>query len=604
MTVQKKTKLMASNKEIIALTDFEHVLKRPTMYVGSIEVSEEKLPIVRDNTLVYEFRNISVGFYKLMVEILDNAFDEAKRQKGKMPRVEIQFSTKDNSVTVIDTGGGFLNASKINSKTGVSNVESAFSMLRAGSNFYNEEVSDNLIGTNGVGAALVNMLSEQFIVKTVNDHESYTQTWNKFLTKTPVVAVRTENEPTGTSVKFIPRKDKFPGCNWDKEYIYTQMIFKKFLLRNDPVISNLDFVCKFDDAILNLDVNFLPHEIVKVENKLGQIFIWESYTQAASASFVNGAICSGIHQRILCDHINSVFETTLAGKFYETLIVLNLPPKAVRFGDQNKTRFVTGRSEVQPLLEKAYFGPIKKLLKESPIFEKILTRIADSEREGDVRNLRNKKRASKHKISEKFFPPSKKSVNLFMVEGGSAAGGILQQRDPDIDAVYSLKGKVRNVRRVGDLSQNAEIIDLMNILNLDPENDKMCKFERVVIATDADPDGIGHIASLIINLFSRWFPNVIRQGKLFILQTPLLSVKENGKTKYFYSMKDFEGYNRVKKATGVRYLKGLGSLSIEDWKNVFSDMRLLKITEDSRSDKMIDIAFGSNAMLRKKWLQN
>jgi DNA gyrase/topoisomerase IV subunit B len=144
----------------------------------------------------------------------------------------------------------------------------------------------------------------------------------------------------------------------------------------------------------------------------------------------------------------------------------------------------------------------------------------------------------------------------------------------------------------------------MNILGIDPENDRGCKYERVVISTDADPDGLGHIASLIINLFYRWFPNVIRQGKLFILQTPLLSVDENKKKKYFFSMREFENYVKTKKPASVRYLKGLGSLSREDWESVFSNMKLLKVTEDTKSSKMIDMAFGSNAGLRKKWLQS
>jgi DNA gyrase/topoisomerase IV subunit B len=276
----------------------------------------------------------------------------------------------------------------------------------------------------------------------------------------------------------------------------------------------------------------------------------------------------------------------------------------VRFGDQNKTRFVTSRGEITPLLEKFFHPHIKRNLRSSIIYEKIIKRIAEAEREGDVKNLRNKKRAQKHKISDKYFPPSDKTRNLFIVEGGSAMGSILQKRDPKNDAVYALKGKIKNARKLSDLTSNAEIVDLMNILNLDPENDRACKYERVVISTDADPDGLGHIASLIVNLFHRWFPNVIRQGKLYILQTPLLSVDENRKTKYFYNMRDFEVYSSQKKPSNVRYLKGLGSLSRADWEHVFADMRLFKISEDSKGARMLEVAFGINAALRKKWLQS
>lgn len=595
---------MASSKEIVALSDFEHVLKRPTMYIGSVEKSEEKIAIAKPGKITLETREISVGFYKLMTEILDNAFDEAKRMKGEMKRIEIHFLSKTNMVTVVDTGGGFINASKINSKTGMTNVASAMTMLRAGSNFYNDNSQENLIGTNGVGASIVNMLSDTFHIRTVNSDENYEQEWDKFNSKDGHKIQKTGNEETGTTVTFIPRKDIFKGCEWDRDYIYTMMIFRQFMKKTDPIISNLEFICTFDGEALDLDINFLPEECFKVDTKSGVLYVWESYPQSASVSFVNGAICTGIHQRIIGEWLNEAFESPSAGKFYEAFIVLNLPPKVVRFGDQNKTRFVTSRGEITPYLDKTFLPAIKRQLKTNPIYDRILKRIADSEREGDVSSLRKEKRKQKNKISDKYFPPSSRTKNLFIVEGGSAMGSILQKRDPKTDAVYALKGKIRNARKLSDLTSNSEIVDLMNILNLDPENDRTCKFEKVIISTDADPDGLGHIASLITNLFYKWFPNVIRQGRLFILQTPLLSVDESRKTKYFYSMKDFETYNKTKKPSNVRYLKGLGSLSRPDWEHVFGEMRLFRLAEDSRSDKMMEMAFGTNSALRKKWLQS
>lgn len=595
---------MASSKEIVALSDFEHVLKRPTMYIGSVEKSEEKIAIAKPGKITLETREISVGFYKLMTEILDNAFDEAKRMKGEMKRIEIHFLSKTNMVTVVDTGGGFINASKINSKTGMTNVASAMTMLRAGSNFYNDNSQENLIGTNGVGASIVNMLSDTFHIRTVNSDENYEQEWDKFNSKDGHKIKKTGSEETGTTVTFIPRKDIFKGCEWDRDYIYTMMIFRQFMKKTDPIISNLEFICTFDGETLDLDINFLPEDCFKVDTKSGVLYVWESYPQSASVSFVNGAICTGIHQRIIGEWLNETFESPSAGKFYEAFIVLNLPPKVVRFGDQNKTRFVTSRGEITPYLDKTFLPAIKRQLKTNPIYDRIMKRIADSEREGDVSSLRKEKRKQKNKISDKYFPPSSKTKNLFIVEGGSAMGSILQKRDPKTDAVYALKGKIRNARKLSDLTSNSEIVDLMNILNLDPENDRTCKFEKVIISTDADPDGLGHIASLITNLFYKWFPNVIRQGRLFILQTPLLSVDESRKTKYFYSMRDFETYNKTKKPSNVRYLKGLGSLSRADWEHVFGEMRLFRLAEDSRSDKMMEMAFGTNSALRKKWLQS
>ncbi len=723
-----------TNKEIVALSDFDHILLRPEMYVSSVSQTEEKTILVKEGKIVQEIKEFSIGFYKLLDEGISNSFDEAKRMGGSMTKIEIIFDTKQNSVQIIDTGGGFINASHKN-KSGLTNVETAVTMLRAGSNFKNDNVTENLIGMNGIGISATNMLSDYFEIVTVNETEVYKQKWDKFISSGPQISKR-KGEQTGTSITFIPRKDIFKKSKWDKELVLTNMLFRQFLRKSDPVISNLEITCKFDDEYLDLNTSFCPEENFKIETKHGTIFVWESFQNSASVSFVNGAQCTGIHQRIFSEWINETFESQNAGKFYEVLLVLNLPPKMVRFGDQNKTRFMLSRPEISPLLEKFFLQGIKKGLRKSEIYKKIFDKIQEAEREGDLKTLKSKKRVQKKKISDKFFPPSERTGSFFMAEGSSALGSLNQKRNTKTDGVYALRGKVRNIRKLSELSMNVEIVDLMNILNIDPENDRNCKYERVIIATDADcldsnsliktisgykkiskinyndlvlsHDGkyhkviniiktkkkeyiefqfgddfipcskyhnfmiekngksiktqainitkndffklenntlvnaenikhikkrkvmydieiedtntfyiktsVGdilshncdghHISSLIINLFHKWFPNVIRQGKLFVLQTPLVSYEDGKKTRYCYSMKDYEKESSIKKLSNIRYLKGLGSLSIKDWEMVFSDMRLLKITEDPKSAKILEMAFGTNAALRKKWLQN
>lgn len=152
-----------------------------------------------------------------------------------------------------------------------------------------------------------------------------------------------------------------------------------------------------------------------------------------------------------------------------------------------------------------------------------------------------------------------------IISHNSAMGSILQKRDPKKDGVYALKGKIKNARSLSDLSDNREILELMQILNLDPEGQNLtCPFEKVVIATDQDPDG-AHITSLLINLFYNWFPWMIKQNRIHFLDTPLVTTGDRVK-KYYYSLDEF------KKAKGdkgnVRYLKGLGSLSLEDWDQI------------------------------------
>ncbi len=600
----KQNKQTASNKEIVALSDFEHVLHRPTMYIGSVEKSEEKVQIVEPGKLVEKNKIISVGFYKMLNEIVDNAFDEAKRMKGQMPKIRVEIDSKTNRVKVTDTGGGFINAEKPNPKTGQSNVETAMSMLRAGSNFYNEDSTDSLIGTNGVGAALVNMLSDEFSIETVNNDIHFVATWNKFVKTDETCRPKKRGEQTGTTVTYIPRKDVFKDCAWDKEYLHTMFIFRQFLKKEDPVISNLTIEFVFDGHLLDLDINFIPDGALAFKNKLGMFFVWEKYESGTSASFVNGALCTGIHQRIFTDWVNEIFDYQLAHHFYDTFLILNFPPKLIRFADQNKTKYAAGRWEIQPMLEKEFHKKLRHSVLRSEFYEAVKKKIDERNLKQDLNAIKNKKRAAAKKISDKYFPPSGSKGTLFIVEGSSAMGSILQKRDPRVDAVYSLKGKIKNARSLSDLSTNNEIIDLMNILNLEPRDGSKCAFSNVAIATDWDPDGIGHIASLVINLFYKWFPQVIEQGKLNILITPLVSAEVNNKRKYFYSLHEWGQFEKSGTPyRGVRYLKGLGSLSVEDWQLIMAERKMFKVRQDRSAAKFIDIAFGTNSDKRKKWLE-
>ena len=602
---------MAKNnsKEIVALSDFEHVLHRPTMYIGSVERSDEKVQIIevdedgKSGRIIAKPKVISVGFYKMLNEIVDNAFDEAKRMKGAMPKIRVEINSKTNQVKVTDTGGGFVNAEKANSKTNLSNVETALSMLRAGSNFYNENSSESLIGTNGVGAALVNMLSDSFEVHTINSEVDYCIKWNRF-EKSEETCSPVGKAQTGTTITYTPRKDTFKGCTWDREYLHTMFAFRQFLLKRDSQLQNMKLEFVFDGKELNLDLPFLPELFLEVHTDVGTFFLWEGYANGTSVSFINGANCTGIHQRIMYDWVNDLFDYNDAHAFYGTMFVLNLPPKLVKFGDQNKTKYAGGRWEIQPLLEKKFYGKLKRQLMGSEIFQNIRKKIDERNLKQDLNTLKAKKKAANKKVSDKYFPPSQSKGTLFIVEGSSAMGSILQKRDPRTDGVYSLKGKIKNARTVRDLGTNAEIIDLMNILNLEPGNGKGCTFANVAIATDWDPDGIGHIASLVINLFYKWFPDVIESGKLNILITPLASVDVNSKRQYFYSLEEFGNYEKSgNKMSNVRYLKGLGSLSIQDWEVVMAERAMFKIKNDRTSGKYIDIAFGLNSGKRKKWLE-
>ena len=587
-----------SKKKIQVLSDFEHILKRPTIYVGSVKITEESIPKVDKDKICLVPRHISVGMYKLFDEVFSNCVDEAKRMKKPMKLIRIEVEPTTNKITIADTGEGFVDGSKINEKSGVSNIETAVSMLRAGSNFDNDGLSDTLIGTNGMGVSLVNALSSEFSIVSTNSKEVYSQQWVNFKSTKPKIQKRT-TQNLGTSVTFIPLHEIFEHCKWNKDILISLLILKKRVLESEAHTKNiqLEFVWKSD--IHQISTSSLQQMSFKTQ--LGEILFWEKEGESGSVSFVNSAMCSGIHQKIIMDQIADVLEDSLAHHFYDFCFILNLPPALVKFGDQNKTRFVTKREEVEKIILESFEGSLRKFYT-TPLFKTIKEKVERRKKDAALNKIRKEKKNVNVKFSHKYFPPTSRiAENLFIVEGLSAMGSILQKRNPSRDGVYALKGKIKNARNLSDLSDNREILELMQILNLDPENSQgECPYEKIVIATDQDPDG-SHITSLLISLFYNWFPWIIDKKMLNFLDTPLVTTGDKSK-EYFYSLTEFKTATARKKLANVRYLKGLGSLSLDDWDYVMKNKRVVTIVRDKKSGQMLEMAFGNSSELRKIWL--
>ena len=589
------------NKTIEVLTDFEHIIKRPTIYVGSVKRSEETLPIIDAGIIKSVVKEHSVGMYKLFDEVFSNSVDEAKRMSTSMKKIIVEVDIKENSVSITDTGDGFTNGSTINKKSGLSNIETAVSMLRAGSNFDNDSITETLVGTNGMGVSLVNALSNVFEIETANSKEVYLQTWKTFKASDAKVTARAKSRQTGTRVTFVPNHQVFDNSKWDYQTIKSYLCLKKRVLETESKTATLKIDFIWNGKLENITSLLSPDWTAKTP--IGEILIWEKTSESGSFSFVNSALCTGIHQKIILDRINGQLEDSLGHHFYDTLIILNLSPGIVRFGDQNKTKFVSKREEVEPTIAK-HFDPILGRFFKSEVYKNIKKAVDARKKETELKKIRRDKKSIRIKQSNKYFPSaSSRAETLFIVEGLSAMGSILQKRDPKKEAVYALKGKIKNARSLSDLSDNREILELMQILNLDPEGQNIqCPFERVVIATDQDPDG-AHITSLLINLFYLWFPWMIKQGRIQFLETPLVTVGDKAK-KYFYSLEEFKKGSSKSEKGNIRYLKGLGSLSLEDWDYVMKNKRITILVEDKKTKYHLDMAFGKSAMERKKWLSS
>ena len=588
-------------KEIVALNTFEAVRLRPGMYVGNVSLTEEKIPIIRDGVLIQEEKKWSPGFMHLIVEILENALDEAKRMKGKMQHVYVDINTKNNKVTITDTGNGFHKAASKHSKTKKSVVRTAFEELHAGSNFADTE--SNILGTHGVGAAVVNILSKEFHVETTNRTHIVKVNWKDFT----VVKEEKERNVTktnlGTKVSFIPSPQVYRGFKWDLDLVRTYLSFKQFLIKSDPLIKNLKLIASVDGKNMRLFNNFLPEEVIKVHHKeRGTIILWPKYDKSTSVSFINGSLAIGIHQKIVNDWVNEFLDYPYAHHFYDTLVSLNLPSKLMRFGGQNKSKLDSTRGEIEPIMLPNFKGKLIRLLKGSNVLKKIEEDIEARTHDENIKKIKKAAKVSKRKISDKFSPATRRKKTLYITEGLSAAGSVRQARNSEEEGVYALKGKPKNAKRLADLTTNTELIEIMSILGIDPDSKNPPQYSNIVIAADEDPDG-QHITSLIINFFQKWFPHIIEEGRLYRLVTPLVVYNMKNSQRYFYTLQEFQEYANGTKLSGITYLKGLGSLSLKDWEHVMDNKVLFKIVNDRSTKKFLDIAFGDSALKRKKWLE-
>jgi len=594
----------ANSKEIIALSPFEAVRLRPTMYIGQVAPMEDKLPIIIDGKLKMVEKSWSPGFMHLIVEVLENALDEAKRCRGKMKNIKVSVNLDTNEIIIADEGEGFLNGHRKHLKTKKNVVRTALEDLHAGSNFV--DTSTNILGTHGVGSAVTNILSQNFSITTVNKQGYHVQyKWEDFKVVEEEIRKKEVGEKLGTLISFIPSKEIFPDYKWNEELITTYLSYKAFLIKNDPIIKNLSLIGKFIKNGKSYEIpvtsDFIGEDMVTVETPIGQIYIWETYEDSGSLSFVNGSQCTGIHQKIINDWGNEFFKYPYSHHFFNTLISLNVPSHLMRFADQNKTKFATGRFELEEILD-PFKGKILRALKGSIIAKRIEQAIEDRLHAENIGKIRRAKRQSKRKISEKYSAPSKTKGAIYITEGLSAAGSVKQARDAETEGVYALKGKVKNTRKLSDLATNVELLEIMSILDIEPDSLKQTVFDKIIIAADEDPDG-QHISSLIINFFHKWFPHIVKDKRLYKIITPLVACNYGKDRHYFYSMEDFQEFARNKKVTNLNYLKGLGSLNLEDWLYVMNNKTLFQIVSDRSAQKYLEIAFGASAQKRKKWLE-
>lgn len=594
-------------RKIESLSDHEHLLLRPNAYVGSTESMEDKIIIYDTESKYFVSKNkvFSEGFYRIFDEVLDNAFDEARRcfsEGYHFDKIIVAVNSENNEVKISDSGRGFIDGEQLNEKTGMTNIETALTKLRAGSNFRNTDYKVSIIGMNGIGVSATNILSDVFEVETRNSKITYKQRWEKFVSAEKVVEPN-KSDDTFTSIRFIPRKEIFKNAKYDFEILFSKLLFRKFQINNDDELKDIDIEFIFNGDNIDLSVNLFPENHVRINlNKNLTSIIWEvSDPNMCNISFVNSSQCSGFHQKYIEEYVNDkIFGNDTANQFYRSLVMVNLKPKYVQFQEQNKNRFVTTRAIMEKILPLKIAKIELDRVKSSETFKKIQNNIQESENKKHVKKIK-KNKSNAFKFSDKFLSSTKKE-NIFLTEGNSASSACAQKRNANTDAIYTLRGKIKNTRDLADLTNSPIIVEMINILGLSLEDGgSSCAYKKIIIASDKDYDG-NSIAGLIINFFHKWFPKIITDNKLFLLNSPLITYEVSKEVKYLYSLSEYESIPKT--AKNIRYLKGLGSLSKDDWSEVFKKLPLIALRGDANTSRNLDIAFGDDIKRRKRWLTN
>lgn len=586
-----------ANRKIEFLDECSHVRLRTNMYLGSTQTIERNIIILKHNNLLNKINigktkiHYNEAMYRCFVEIMDNSVDETLRcnNEGYHPeKIIVKINSKDNSVCIEDTGKGFIDTQY---------VDKTFTTLRSGSNFNNDSIDENIIGTNGTGAACVNMVSDYFYVCTSNKTTTYSQQWDFFKT-TLKQSDKNKTNKTGTRIEFIPSKEIFKKTKWDFDILFTRLYFKNLEFQLDENLCKTKIEFYWDEKLIDLSVPlFNKNNSLNLKpNKNCDIFVWENKDENANnISFVNGSMCEGNQVNYINSFLNEeIFGDKNANKFYNTFVSIKLKPKFVKFREQVKERLDISKDILEQELPLKITKQKFQELQEEQIYKNIKDAIDDYNDLLNNKKLKKNKNKTKNIVASNYFT-SRNNKNIFVCEGLSALGSIVQCRNTNDDSLYAIKGKIMNADTEKDILENKVLSELVSILELNFEDGgKSCKFEKVIISSDADEDG-NNICFQFIDFFYRFFPKLIEQGKIYRLKVPLISYKENNKIKYLYSLNDFDETGKE----NIRYLKGLGSCSLTDWQNIFKNMMLEQFVSDNNTTKMLRL-FSDKSQIKKR----
>ena len=587
----------------------EHVRMRPGMYIGKLG----------------DGSSADDGIYILLKEVIDNSIDEFVMRAGKQIEVRIE----ENKVSVRDFGRGIP----------LGKVVDVVSKMNTGGK-YDSRAFKKSVGLNGVGTKAVNALSSYFYVASVRDGQRKSATFSLGVLQeeSPLEA---SSEKRGTLVEFVPDRTIFKNYKFRSEYVVRMLKNYTYLNPGLTIVYNGEkfFSENGLEDLLKEDNNEedFAYPIIHLSGEDIEIALTHSKSQYSEQyySFVNGQNTTqgGTHlnayrEAIVATLRNYYNKPYDASDIRKSIIgAISIKVMEPVFESQTKTKLgSTEMGEGMPSVRTYITNFVQKHLddylhKQPEIAEEIQRKILQAERErkelSDIRklardrakkvSLHNKKlRDCRIHLTDSKHEQALEST-LFITEGNSASGSITTSRDANTQAVFSLRGKPLNsfgkTKKI--VYENEEFNLLQAALDIEDSIENL-RYNNIVLATDADVDGM-HIRLLLITFFLQFFPELIKEGHVYILQTPLFRVRNSKETIYCYT--DEERVNAIEKLKNpeITRFKGLGEISPDEFKHfIGQDMRLDPVMMDKAMhiEKLLDFYMGNNTPERQDFIIN
>lgn len=586
----------------------EHIRMRPGMYIGKL--GDGSSP--------------DDGIYILLKEVLDNCIDEFVMGAGKT----IDIVIKDSKVSVRDYGRGIP----------LGKLVDVVSKMNTGGK-YDSRAFKKTVGLNGVGTKAVNALSSMFRVESVRENKTTAAVF-KFGNLIEEEAVASSSKRRGTRVVFEPDTSIFKNYKYRLEYV--ERMLKNYVYLNPGLTIDLNGVKFFSENGLKdlledqTNASDLLYPIIHLRGEDIEVAITHSRSQYSEEyhSFVNGQNTTqgGTHQaafrealvKTIREHFGKNFDASDIRKSIISAISIKVMEPV--FESQTKTKLgSTEMGEKMPSV-RAYINDFlgtqldNFLHKNTEAAEAIRRKILQAEKErkelSGIRKLA-KERAKKASLHNKKLRDCRVHLGdlkkdrrlestIFITEGDSASGSITKSRDVNTQAVFSLRGKPLNTFGMSKkiVYENEEFNLLQAALNIEESMEEL-RYNNIVIATDADVDGM-HIRLLLITFFLQFFPELIKEGHLYILQTPLFRVRDKKQTFYCYS--EQERKDAIQKLSGkpeITRFKGLGEISPDEFKFfIGDDIRLdpVMIDKSTTIEDLLQFYMGKNTQDRQNFI--